>query len=161
MMIYLFVVSLILHFITFFILILLAKKLRTTVDYEQLEAQKKEIEDLLAFYAVELKEENERFLQQLQKTEEIVQQTDNEESEPVVKDALDKHQPQMITTTNNIENKKPVMKEPSIDDDKYELSLEAQALQLHAQGYTHEEIAKRLNKGHGEIELLLKFHQSK
>lgn len=148
---YLLVVSLILHFITFLILILVVKKMRTMLDYERLETQKRELEDLLAFYAVELKEENERFLEQVLEANE----TKDRHLDQIEEKQLQEEKPKVekVMATESVSHRPAVEKE-------YEPSLEARALQLHEQGYEIKEIAKKLNKGHGEIELLLKFHHS-
>lgn len=147
---YLLTISIVLHFITFLILILVVKKVRNTLDYEQLERQKREIEDLLAFYSVELKEENERFLEQLLKANE------NERSEESIEEHVEEDPTNSIQTVEE-KQKTP---HPPVAEKAYEPSLEAQVLQLHHQGYDAKEIAKMLNKGHGEIELLLKFNVS-
>lgn len=139
---YLLTISIVLHFITFLILILLVKKMRSTLDYTQLEQQKREIEDLLAFYSVELKEENERFLEQLLKANE------SEHFEELLNEDIEDENDQQTVK----------VKRKNVTEKTYEPSLEAQVLQLHEQGYDAKEIAKMLNKGHGEIELLLKFN---
>lgn len=133
---FLLVISIVLHFITFLILILVIKKMKHSLDYEQLNKQKKEIEDLLASYTLELKEENEHFLNQL---------FENEAKE---KKEIDH------------DHEKEIESVPKVND-IYESSLEAKALQLHKQGYKMNEIAKKLNKGLGEIELLLKFNRER
>jgi len=139
-MVYLLIVSLLLHMVTFFILILIVKKMRSAFDYQQFETQKKELEDLLAYYSVELKEENERFLNEMLERMKFKE-----------KDKLE--QPEM-------EPKKTVREAKPVEVHA-QPSLEAEAVQLYQQGFDIKEIAKKLNKGHGEIELLLKFHRSK
>lgn len=150
-MIYLLIVSLILHFITFFILILVIKKMRSTFDYQQFEAQKRELEDLLAYYSVELKEENERFLN------EIFEKTRLQEKEQEQKQEQAEDETEFDVTEKMLEKEE---NEQTVEIN-YQPSLEAQAIQLYEEGYDIKEIAKKLNKGHGEIELLLKFHLSK
>lgn len=120
--------------------------MKTSLDYERFEIQKREIEDLLAFYAVELKEENERFLEQVLEANE----RDQIEEEQLQEEQL---------KVEKVEETEAVSNQPVVEK-AYEPSLEAQALQLYEQGYEIKEIAKKLNKGHGEIELLLKFHHS-
>ena len=150
---YLLSISFILHLITFFSIVLLAKKMRTALDYEKLELQKREIEDLLAFYAVQLKEDNTRLL------EKVMQPSGNAPEDDGYRDEQAKQKIQEQANEKTAEKRTDA--ELKADADTYELSLEAQALQLHGQGYSPEEIAKKLNKGHGEIELLLKFYESK
>ncbi len=150
MILYLLIVSLLLHFVTFFILIVIVKKMRSAFDYQQFETQKKELEDLLAYYSVELKEENERFLK------EILEKTKLQETGTELKETHNVAEEQ--NTLTEIEE---IVQEEKTVETYAQPSLEAQALQLYEQGYDIKEIAKKLNKGHGEIELLLKFHLSK
>ena len=46
-----------------------------------------------------------------------------------------------------------------LKEDKLETSLEAQVFQLAKQGISIEEIAKKLNRGKTEIELMIKLHK--
>ncbi|PWA13529.1 hypothetical protein DCC39_01155 [Pueribacillus theae] len=133
---FLLVISIVLHFITFLILILVIKKMGHSLDYDQLTKQKKEIEDLLASYTLELKEENEHFLNQL-----------------FGKKATEKKE-------IDHPHEKEIESVPKLNDTS-EPSFEAKALQLHEQGYQMNDIAKKLNKGLGEIELLLKFNRER
>lgn len=151
MILYLLTVSLLLHFVTFFILIVIIKKIRTAFDYQQFEAQKRELEDLLAYYSVELKEENERFLKEiLERTNLKKKENDQQEQSET-----------LLIEENPTSEKEAIIQEEQTAETYAQPSLETKALQLYEQGYDIEEIAKKLNKGHGEIELLLKFHHSK
>lgn len=62
-------ISFILHLLAFFWIILLSMRLKriTEVEHRQVEIQK-EIEDLFESYLLEMKEENEKFLYELEKT---------------------------------------------------------------------------------------------
>lgn len=147
MLLFLLTVSMILHLITFLILALLMKKMKNTLNYEQLEKQRQEIEDVLAFYSLEMKEDNERFLEQIQK-----QQEENNESEH---ESITRETNEQENVTEEIATPEPLSEET----EAYEPSLEAKALRLYREGNDVKEIAKKLSKGHGEIELLLKFHR--
>lgn len=125
--------------------------MRTTFDYQQFEMQKRELEDLLAYYSVELKEENERFLK------EILEQTNLQKN----KKEQQEQKETLAIEENRTSEKEEIVQEENPDETNAQPSLEMQAIQLYEQGYDIKEIAKKLNKGHGEIELLLKFHHSK
>ncbi len=147
MLLFLLTVSLILHLITFLILALIMKKMKNTLDYEQLKKQRQEIEDVLAFYSLEMKEDNERFLEQMLKHQEEIDQPIREDTSPQT------DVPEVVA--EEIATPEPLNEET----EAYEPSLEAKALRLYREGHDVKEIAKKLSKGHGEIELLLKFHR--
>ncbi|GAB2563325.1 hypothetical protein [Gracilibacillus alcaliphilus] len=156
-------ISFLIHVATFIIIRQFKLKLDTYGDMEQdIKEQAKAIEDTLAVYLIDIRQENNELLQRLENARHI--QTETEQ--PVNNVAED---PQPATEA-------PVEQEPvadlplsppdfqpiTVDDkveDKVEQSLAAKALHLQAKGYTVEEIAKQLNKGTTEIELLLKFQQ--
>jgi len=51
--------------------------------------------------------------------------------------------------------------QPAAFQDEVETSLEAQILQLHTNGETIDDIAKKLNCGKTEAEIIIKMHQKK
>ena len=115
--------------------------------FNELEREKREIEDVLTARVLEMKEDNERFLQQL-KTE-LDQRTYREV------DQRPRHQTRIESAVANGIKELPLTNER----EKYEQSFEAKVLNLAQQGYTANEIAKKVKKGKGEIELLLKFQR--
>lgn len=139
-------ISLTLHLITFLIVILLFQKVRQKDDLaKEFKIKKREIEDLLAYYSEEIKEENERFLTELSTKVRNGHKSQQRESErinlPREQDGSHSRNPHESHIGN------------------YEASLEDQVLRLYEEGYTANEIAKNLKKGRGEIELLLKFQR--
>ncbi len=64
-----------------------------------------------------------------------------------------------IPKDNEYEDYQPIT--DGIQKDTVEQSLTAQILHLSQKGMTSDEIAKKLDKGKTEIELLLKFQQKK
>lgn len=164
-MAYLLAVSFLLHFVSFFALIVLVQKINVknykTGDEEKL---KREIEDLLVAYTTEMKDENEKLVNKIIHKRKDIEQTQTRTIKSYENNQGYKNKPQ--------DNKYiPVQKEV-FDDDTYappptiektediiEQSSTAQILSLAKQGYSAKEIAKKLNIGDGEVELLLKFHK--
>lgn len=122
----------------------------------QLKKQKDEntgIEDAIAVFLEDMKEENEALIQTMKNHQSQIDLTATETNSSEKKD----------------EEKQPVLKKkdyvpPEAESpiqDQYESSFEAQALSLANKGYHHEEIAKKLGRGKGEVELLLRMEQAK
>ncbi|RAK23397.1 hypothetical protein B0I26_101358 [Anoxybacillus vitaminiphilus] len=163
------VISFIFHLISFFFIILLLLKFSKVKEMETKQAKMiKDMEEAIAAYLLEFKEENEKFIHTLTKTLNRIElkneKTDQEEKEEEavlppylpnieqIKDQVD------ISTTHITYGKLDSSKE--IEANKEMQSIMQQALQLHRQGKTIEEIARILEKGKTEIELLLKFRQT-
>jgi len=139
---FLLLISIVLHFFTFFILIILHKKFKLAISVDEMKRQKREMEDLLSAYTVEMKEENERFLMQLN-------ERFSSETAQVVSEKKEE---------NHGRTEEYTLPLPE-ESERYEQSLQAKVFNLFQEGYTANDIAKKLNKGKGEIELLLKFHR--
>ncbi|MBB6452896.1 putative transcriptional regulator [Salirhabdus euzebyi] len=154
--------SLILHGFTIMGFLYLYRRFSVQQDTEFLEKNMREVEDVFQSYLLELKDENEKLLNILAENgkngieqEEMEQKTkpilNEERTEPnqaslrKVKDSVvNSYNPAEITVTDKVE----------------EMTEESNVMLLHKQGLTIEEIAKQLNKGKTEIELLIKFHSS-
>jgi DNA-binding transcriptional regulator WhiA len=160
---FLFVISFICHLISFFFIILLSLKLSKVKELEKKQTKMmKDMEEAIATYLLEFKEENEKFIGTLTKTINRVElQHKKEERRAVlptylpnieqIKDQVD------ISTTHITHERVSSDKDTEMNNELQ--SLMQQALQLHKQGKTIEEIARILEKGKTEIELLLKFRQ--
>ncbi|MFJ7950553.1 hypothetical protein ACIQZG_03380 [Lysinibacillus sp. NPDC096418] len=73
--------------------------------------------------------------------------------------AVNAYSRQQNASNNTVNQSAPVaIQEAVIEETQKELTLEEQVIKLSKQGQTIEEIAKQLQKGKTEIELLLKFH---
>lgn len=149
MIVTLLVLSILFNLINLYLIIVLWKKTSITMENDVV-SEKNAIEDLLVAYSTELKEENEKFLtliqQQIGNLESMKQQNETgsstptePSSEPVVED--------MVSVIHDSEQLNP------------DQSIQEQAIYLSKQGLNVSEIAKTLNKGKGEIELLLKFYK--
>jgi hypothetical protein len=161
---YLITISFILHFISFFIIILLIQKLNvknTMGQANEQEKLKREIEDLLVAYTTEMKEENEKLVNKI-----VIKRNKfkEEQSNTFTSSENQKTNPSAPLVKKPSRNKPEVEEDflpPIIDEyeDIVEQSSTAQVLSLANQGFTAKEIAKRLSMGAGEVELLLKFHK--
>jgi hypothetical protein len=160
------------------------------------EAEKKqqriitEIEEVFSAYLLELKEENDKFIELMQAdnpgleksppyrdtsgSREIMKKTQETEEAPQTDKAprLGKR----IAYNSALKAYRPVSEierdeteqVPGLEDliskaesaERPPLSFNEQVDELHQQGFSVEEIARRLNKGKTEIELLLKFRQN-
>lgn len=158
---FLLLISFIIHAVTFVII----KHLKTKVDQpavaqEEIIQQKKEIEDLLAVYLLEIREENEKVIASLANNKGT--QMSGESSNNVV---IDKVKDQEITDKEpeRSSNRKPLKDyQPPVDNsepDRVEQSFAAQILSMYNQGNSIETIARKLDRGKTEIELLVKFQQ--
>lgn len=197
MTIILIAVLFILQLLSFYFLIILNTKLAKFKDLEKKQERlMREMDDTISVYLAEMKDENDRLIQELQrvsksetqtnaveKEEQIVRQQEKEQPSSLTKEestvdgsiSLDQ-EPRIYVPKNIVANAysrqqqsgakaeaKVVhsAQQPSDATEKEEakpLTLEQQAIKLAKQGKTSEEIAKQLQKGKTEIELLLKFH---
>ncbi|HHW38907.1 MAG TPA: coupling factor for flagellin transcription and translation [Bacillales bacterium] len=148
------VISFILHLFAFFWIFLLSMRLKRTNDIEKRQAEiQNEIEDLFQSYLFEMKEENEKLLNLIDKSKAPVNKTRKKVTQ------------QLYQTQENQTQEKPKQKEytppmPAAPD-RFEQSLNSKVILLHEQGLKVEEIARKLNKGKTEIELILKFNRAK
>ncbi|KOS62685.1 hypothetical protein FJQ98_06250 [Lysinibacillus agricola] len=185
MTIILIAVLFILQLLSFYFLIILNTKLAKFKDLEiKQERLMREMDDTISVYLAEVKDENNRLIEELQsvsttqvktvlqdeqimstkeqieveKTKEASSNLDSETRiyvpKNIVANAYSRHQQsgnKSVQSTSQTDKAIP-MEEPK------PLTIEQQAVQLAKQGKTSEEIAKQLQKGKTEIELLLKFH---
>lgn len=181
-MIYLLILSFFVHFISIFAIVVLYQKIEASrpVDKDQ---TLKEMEDLLISYTTEMKDNNERIVRRLSKLN--LEQTTSMESKKetgysnMQRKPADQHpsegtgkgvyfakeqdgngtkqEKQSTVEVDTYGNYTP----PGIADESIQVntSSTSRILSMHAQGYSQQEIAKKLQMGAGEVELLLKFHQ--
>jgi len=154
----------------------------------------REMDDTISVYLAEMKDENDRLIQELQRVSESETQTNAVEKEEQIVRQHEKEQPSSLTKEEStVDGSISLDQEPRIyvpknivanaysrqqqsgaeakmvhsaqqpseateKEEAKPLTLEQQAIKLAKQGKTSEEIAKQLQKGKTEIELLLKFH---
>ncbi|MFJ8519366.1 hypothetical protein [Lysinibacillus xylanilyticus] len=203
MTIILIAVLFILQLLSFYFLIILNTKLAKFKDLEKKQERlMREMDDTISLYLADMKDENDRLIQELQRVskseiqnavkqeEPIVRQKEQEQEQPpsltkeestgdgsvsldneprvyvpknIVANAYSRQQQTGAKNdANKTEAKVAQSAQQPTDATKKEeakpLTIEQQAIELAKQGKTAEEIAKQLQKGKTEIELLLKFH---
>ncbi|WP_226034921.1 DUF6115 domain-containing protein [Aquibacillus saliphilus] len=164
MIYFLLLISFLLH-ITFFI-VLKNYKMRLN-DYLESESEKrqhvKEVEDLLAVYLLEIKDENDKLLSAINHSDEVK----SEDNEPIKTTEVVNKKNNTNKQTNSklyqaeVRNEPAEYTPPSVDDvqDTVEQSITGKVYTLYDQGESVESIARKLDCGKTEIELMLKFHR--
>jgi len=177
----------VLQLLSFYFIIILNTKLAKFKDLEKKQERlMREMDDSISLYLAEMKDENNRLIQALQvvpkpeKTTTVQQKrpaSQKNQEQPLAqiesqtKDVGRDHEPRILMPKNIVANAysrqqvgaTPVQatspKPPPVQKEEPQpLTLEQQIVQMAKQGKTAEEIAKKLQKGKTEIELLLKFH---
>ncbi|WP_440895334.1 DUF6115 domain-containing protein [Amphibacillus sp. Q70] len=145
-------ISFLIHILTFVMIRQLKVKLdQPNENKKVLAQQQKQIEELLAVYLLEIREENEKLLDLINKGQQSASQKDSKSEAP-----LTQNESELNATTEKYQDYQPIVPD---EEDIVEQSFAAQVLSLAEQGYTAETIAKKLNCGKTEVELLLKFQQ--
>lgn len=148
----------------------------------------REMDQLVSAYLVDMKEENDRFIAEVQKQPKVKKSLFNEPIEkpkpkptapyvpPMPEEELTYELPTTFKgkATAAYASQPPTKKEPkptfeealkqaTLDEQRVEEppTLQQQVQQLHSEGRSIEEIAKQLSKGKTEVELLLKFNAQK
>ncbi|MFN7250811.1 MAG: DUF6115 domain-containing protein [Anaerobacillus sp.] len=170
-MTYLIAMSFILHFISFFLIVILVQKINgknTLGETNDQEKLKREIEDLLVAYTAEMKEENDKLVNKIvftrktsdQNQAKTIKDYESQRLEMTTKKAPLPPYPKKTEATRaevvEEEFAPPILVEST---DIVEQSSTAQVLSLATQGFSAIEIAQRLGLGAGEVELLLKFRK--
>jgi uncharacterized protein YoxC len=171
---FLFIISFILHAISFWIIILMYYRLEQTKEIERKQVNLlKDMEDVLTSYVLEMKEENELFLAKVNKDyqplrgKSALKETVNKSEDDVAHISINTIETKLtdedlssLLPKYEEEGKKPNSPRQTnqVEENLKELSIGQQVKRLHKQGLNVEEIAKQLNKGITEIELFLKFN---
>jgi hypothetical protein len=164
MLAFLLTISFLLHALSLWIIILLYLRLTKVKEIEKQQQQMtEEIEQTFSAYLLEWKEENERFLTELAAI--LPNRSRADHSPP--KDSAEPQAEGNEKTAPSEETETLPSYFPNIDEIKDIVDIRQQPVssaadrvwQLYEQGKTVEEIAKILNKGKTEVELLLKFRQ--
>lgn len=173
-----FIIILILsQLICFYFIIILNLKISKFKDLETRQDKLiREMDDAIAAYLIELREENDRFIKELQNVKENNGQNSIQQPLPAIepedlaqdiKIEQKKIIPKNVVvsayakqkTTNSEQKETETTVEQKVEEQKKEPeTFEEKVIQLHNEGKTIEEIAKITEKGKTEIELLLKFH---
>lgn len=167
------------HLVSFFVMIVLYQRIESHKPLDQ-EKTIKEMEDLLVSYTTEMKENNERLVRRVSRMpSKDVLKGKSELSDPIVQDENEikkaSHSSRKsalkneATTSTEKEMEADITEEynryepPAPSEEKEEVSFDssntARVLSLSEQGFSHREIAKKMQMGAGEVELLLKFYK--
>lgn len=170
--------SLLLHVVAFYFIIVLYSKYSSMKDLTDSHRKLiEETEDSMTSFLIEMKDENERLIQHIQ----LQHNSFDQQEEPKNVERIKKQQNQSIEQNHDkkanqdtlvIQNDSTLpdhlsgldnvvdIVEISQSSPQKVLPFEIEALSLHDNGYTVEQIAKKFKKGKTEIELLLKFRQN-
>lgn len=147
----------ILQFVSFFLIALLFTRLSNAKDIEkQHEEFMKEMDDAVSAYLFEIKDENNRLIEELAMTNETNNNIKKEEKKPIDEIPFSPRSLVSKSAVAKLYQQASPVKETI--EDKTELSPQNQVLALSNAGKSIEEIARLLGKGKTEIELMLKFH---
>lgn len=160
MILFLLFISLILHLITFIVLRTLFSKLKKNAQAEVKSQQDtKEIEALFEAYLAEIQEENEKLMSALYQ-DDIT--TDTRHS---ISDKSQSEDSFTLDPSSTYQKKTTIKENPAYTppinnaaEDVVEQSFHARIYALKDQGYSTEEIARKLDCGKTEVGLMLKFH---
>ncbi|GEM03408.1 swarming motility protein SwrB [Halolactibacillus miurensis] len=155
--------SFLLHMVTFIVLRhYYLKQQSYQSEQHTFQEEKKELEQLLMSYLIEMKEENDRLLdafntmqkQDIEKNASSTSVTHHlDEDEQISKDQAEKSvsKEQSYTPLVDAIEDQPVA---------YQKSYQAEIIERYEKGETPEQIAKALNRGKTEVALIIKFHKN-
>ncbi|MGM7635815.1 DUF6115 domain-containing protein [Bacillus sp. Hm123] len=144
-------ISLILNAVALFAIILLFLRQNRLFDLKnQQQKITQEMEGMMDAYLLEMKEENEKFIEQLSQKAPVNEAKPSpvQEQERLIPNLQRARAVKGYKAASSTSDHTPSAKENPFED---EIAL------LHKQGFTAEEIAKKLKKGKTEVELALKF----
>ncbi|HZH62337.1 MAG TPA: Swarming motility protein SwrB [Metabacillus sp.] len=165
------ILSLLLHVVAFYFIIILYMKYSTIKDIT--DTQRKileETENSMTSFLIDMKDENEKLIETLlcstnmrmqkpmaeDRTE--FKQRPNQEIKQQTKIELEQKSIELPNHLTGLDEIKDVV-ELKQKSKKNKQPFEIEAINLFKEGYTVEQIAKKLNKGKTEVELLLKFRE--
>ncbi|MGN7939855.1 hypothetical protein [Virgibacillus sp. 6R] len=171
---FLLLISLLLHIVAFYFIVVLYTKYATIKKLADSQSSLlEEAENSMTSFLIEMKDENERLINELTKaTRDNVPDTEKNDSQLENHLKLDSGLKMQLEKNDGASNDELPDYMNEIDEiedvieinhpkQKEDLPFEVEAINLYKNGYTVEQIAKKLNKGKTEIELLVKFRQSR
>ncbi|UTR10841.1 hypothetical protein MM300_00440 [Evansella sp. LMS18] len=162
-MLYLLIISFLLHLVCFYFIILLYQRLKHQEPFDK-EKTLNEMEEMLLAYTTEMKENNEKIARIVSRK--LNSQSAGPKPEDRSTDAgpddygREQEGPEGEILAFHAEQKEYT---PPLPDEEKAVSVDtspqSRVLSLHNEGYTINEIARKLNMGTGEVELLIKFYK--
>jgi hypothetical protein len=132
-------ISILLHITSLYLIFILWKKSEQTKDSSLQEQEIQDLEMLLEEFSLQMKEENEQL-------KHLILSYQN--------DLNSKQKVEVHPSSNNESDSSALLVNEKIENE----TDTSEVLLLSKQGFTSTEIAKKLNRGKGEIELLLRFY---
>ena len=146
----------ILQLISFFLIAILNARLSKTKDVEQKHQElMKEMDDAVSAYLFEMKDENNRLLEELSRRSSHFEGIEVKSQRH--QDEVDLSYPSTISKKKVASLYKQTVKLDELEPTLIPITLKEQVTQLYNSGKTIEQIAKQLGKGKTEIELMIKF----
>lgn len=168
-------ISFILHIITFIVLRhFYLKQQAYQSEQHKFELEKKELEQLLMSYLIEMKEENDRLLAALKKNGNKGPKQSSSIIEPkplkqnqkanVSGERYDQSMAEEPLSSQTYDQENEQVYTPLVDDipnqqEVYKKSYQAEIIERFEQGESPADIAKALNRGKTEVELIIKFQK--
>jgi hypothetical protein len=148
---FLFIISFLLHIVSIVAIYALYKQLTLSNSSRDNSGDQGEIMELMETYLEEIKQENRNLQQQITNRTNVssgIKPREKVNLDQVVKNPVKESE----------EDYQVPIQEDIVQDD-LEVSLQSRILKLHREGKTIEEIARELNCGKTEVELILKFQE--
>ncbi len=152
--------------LSFYFIVLLNLKISSLKEVEEKQQRMKDdMDDAIGAYLAEMKDENNRLIQEMktikkQSTNNSSSFINKQDSSMYTKNTADRDD-EIETIQNNFKVPKAYVKKAyqTKQSDENKLTVEEQVIQMYKKGLSISDIAKRVNRGKTEIELLLKFQQ--
>ncbi|GEL06684.1 DUF6115 domain-containing protein [Salisediminibacterium halotolerans] len=166
-MVYLVIVSLVLHLVSFFVMIILYQKIESSQPPDTGRTLK-EMEDMLISYTTEIKENNEKLARRINDMDTAASKpaplTENlrhaQADEQKDKRAAETAAKQDTAADADYSAYNPPLPEETAAQEAAFISSEtSRVLSMHQQGFSEADIARQLGIGAGEVHLLLKFYK--
>lgn len=139
------IISLLLHFVAFYIIYSMFQQIQQLKNN-----QTTELTDVLESYLQDIKSENDRLQKEI----------NARKNKTGKKSLLPKQNERNKKVESNYSNLDPTDLVDTIND-SVETSLEARVIQLHNKGLSNTDIAKQLDCGKTEAELIIQFYREK
>ncbi|MGP4068019.1 DUF6115 domain-containing protein [Halobacillus sp. B29] len=154
---FLLVISFIIDGVIILTLLTISTRVKKNEELEMRQEEvAREIEDMFTSYLMEIKEENKRMSSWLQPDKHSIHDQKTEDGKATAEESVSSKHFKAKASEEHTNYSPPVSNERK---DLFERSDNYQILELRRDGYSVDEIAKKLDRGKTEIELFLKFQQ--
>lgn len=163
--------SLLLHVVAFYFIIILYMKYSTMKNITETQRQiLEETENSMTSFLIDMKDENEKLIETLLSSTNMrmhmpmaedrmeIKQRPNTEIKQQTNIELEPNSIELPSHLSGLDEMKDIV-ELTQTSKKKKIPFEIEAINLYKEGYTVEQISKKFNKGKTEVELLLKFRE--